>query len=53
MQEIIVEGLDEQDFVLLKKIVETYKVSLNEEISFSEIEHIHNKLSQVLDYLQD
>ena len=53
MNEIIVEGLNEEDFILLNKIVETYKTSINDEISFDDLLNIRNKLSQVLSYLND
>lgn len=53
MNEVIVEGLNEEDFVLLKKIVESYKSSINDEISFGDLLTIYNKLSQVLSYLND
>lgn len=53
MNEIIVEGLDEGDFVLLKKIVESYKSSINDEVTFKDLLHIHDKLSQILTYLND
>ena len=53
MNEIIVEGLDEGDFVLLKKIVESYKSSINDDMSFDDLVSIHDKLSQILTYLND
>ena len=53
MNEIIVEGLDQEDFILLKKIVESYKTSINDEVTFKDLINIHDKLSQVLAYLND
>ena len=53
MDEVIVEGLVEGDFLILEKILKTYKVSLADEVSFGEVLSIYNKVKQVLDYLEE
>jgi hypothetical protein len=53
MDEVIVEGLEESDFLILEKILKTYKVSLADEVSFSEVHSIYNKVKQVIDYLEE
>lgn len=53
MNELIVEGLETKDFVLLEKILKSYKVSIDSEVTINEIVEIHNKVKQVLDYLQE
>jgi hypothetical protein len=53
MDEVIVEGLEPKDFIILEEILRSYKVSLNDTISFSEIIDLHNKIKQIIDYLKD
>ena len=53
MNEVIVEGLETNDFVILEKILRTYKVSLESDISFENILNLHNKVRQVIDYLEE
>lgn len=53
MNEVIVEGLEPNDFVILEKILRTYKVSLESDISFENILNLHNKVRQVIDYLEE
>ncbi len=53
MNELIVEGLEPSDFVVLEKIIRNFKVSIEDDVSFDEIANIHNKVKQVLAYLQE
>lgn len=53
MKEVIVEGLEAEDFVVLEKIIRSYKVSIDDLISFQEVQDIYTKVKQVLDYLQE
>ena len=53
MDEVIVEGLEENDFLILEKILKTYKVSLADEVSYSEFLNVYNKVKQVIDYLEE
>jgi hypothetical protein len=53
MNEVIVEGLEPNDFVVLEKILKTYKVSLESDVSFDDILNLHNKVRQVIDYLEE
>jgi hypothetical protein len=52
MNEIIVEGLQESDFLLLEEILKTYSVSINSSISFEDITNIHNKIKQIVDHIK-
>jgi hypothetical protein len=53
MNEVIVEGLEQEDFVILEKILKTYKVCIDSEVSFSDISCLYGKVKQVLDYLKE
>jgi len=53
MDEVIVEGLEPKDIVILEKIIRNFKVSIDDDISFAELQQIHNKVKQILDYLQE
>lgn len=52
MEEIIVEGLQESDFILLENILRTYKLSLGSEISFQEITDLYIKINQIVKHLE-
>lgn len=51
MEELIVEGLDEPDFILLESILKKHKVSI-EEGNYEEILALHNKITQIVSYLK-
>lgn len=51
MEELLIEGLTPEDFRLIKKIVESYKVSLTDTVSFSDILNVHGKLKEIVDCL--
>ncbi len=53
MEEVIVEGLEPSDIVILEKIIKNFKVSIDDNISFEEVRQIHNKVKQILDYLEE
>jgi hypothetical protein len=53
MEELIVEGLEAGDFIVLERIIKSYKVSLDDEISFQDIKNLHAKVKQIVDYLQE
>jgi hypothetical protein len=52
MEELIVEGLTAENFIVLEKILKNYKVSLAGDISFAEILELHGKVKQVVDCLK-
>jgi hypothetical protein len=53
MEELIVEGITPDDLILLKKILETYTVSINSEISFSDITNVYAKITDIVTCLED
>lgn len=53
MNEVIVEGLEPKDFVTLEKILKSYKVSIDGDVSYDDIIDIYNKVKQVIDYLEE
>ncbi len=53
MNEVIVEGLEPKDFIILEKILRTYKISIDSDISFDSLLDLHNKVQQVIDYLEE
>lgn len=53
MDELIVEGITPEDLLLLKRIIETYPVSIKSEVSFDEIYGIYNKISDIVSCLED
>ena len=52
MNELVVEGLEVEDFTVLKKILETYSVTLNGPVTFRDVENLHIKIKQIVDYLE-
>ena len=53
MEEVIVEGLEPGDIVVLERIIKNFKVSIDDNISFEEVQQVYNKVKQILDYLQE
>jgi len=53
MKEIVVEGLDEYDFILLKKIIETYPITVSGDVTYNEVEDIYTKVTHILNYLDN
>lgn len=53
MEEVIVEGLNPKDFIVLEQILRTYKVSLDSNILYADIVELHNKIKQIIDYLEE
>lgn len=53
MEELIVEGLEVEDFVVLERILKTYKVSIGDDISFQDIINLHAKVKQIVNCLQE
>ena len=53
MEELIVEGITPDDLILLKKILETYTVSINSEISFNDITNVYVKITDIVTCLED
>jgi hypothetical protein len=52
MNEVIIEGLDESDFITLKCILETYPITLNSSVSVEQIKALHKKVADVVAYLE-
>lgn len=53
MNEVIIEGLTEEDIVLLKDIVSTYQITISNFERVGKIKELDNKLTQILSYLND
>ena len=53
MDELIVEGITSEDLILLKKILETYTVTIKSEISFDDVCMLYNKITDVVNCLED
>lgn len=53
MEELIVEGLTTENFIVLEKILKSYKVSLADDISFDDILDLYNKVKQIVDCLDE
>ncbi|MGA1049065.1 MAG: hypothetical protein ACO3UU_13740 [Minisyncoccia bacterium] len=53
MEELIVEGLTPQDFKLLVDILKSYKVSLNDNISYIDVLNLYKKLSEIVNCLAE
>ncbi len=47
MNELIVEGLTPEDFVLLQKIISTYNVSVSSDIRWEELIKLLTKIEQI------
>ena len=53
MDELIIEGITPEDLILLKKILETYTVTIKSEISFDVVSNIYSKISDIVSCLED
>lgn len=53
MDEVIVEGLSQENFVVLEKILKSYKVSIDSDISFDDVVDVYNKVKEIVDYLEE
>lgn len=53
MEELVIEGLAPEDFKLLENILKSYKVSLNDSISYIDIVNIYNKIKEIVDCLEE
>lgn len=48
MNELVVEGLTPEDFLLLKEIITTFNVSLSSDIEFAELAKLASKVEQIV-----
>ena len=53
MEELIVEGITPEDLILIKKVFETYTVSITSEISHDDILNVYNKITDIVKCLED
>ena len=53
MEELIVEGLSTEDFILLEKLIRTYPTTLDSDISYQNITSLYSKIKQITDYLEE
>lgn len=53
MKELIIEGLEPEDFIVLKHILKTYKVSIDDSVSFQDVTNLYTKVEQIVKCLQD
>ena len=53
MEELIVEGITPEDFLLIKKILETYKVDMYSDITLEDIRSTHAKISDIVKCFED
>lgn len=51
MEELIVEGLDESDFILLETVLKKHKISI-EDGNYDEILALYDKITQIVTYLK-
>ena len=47
MNELIVEGLTSEDFVLLQKIISTYNISVSSDIEWEKLIKLLSKIEQI------
>ena len=53
MDEIIIEGLSQENFIILEKILKSYKVSIDSDISFDDVVDVYNKVKEIVVYLKE
>ena len=53
MNELIIEGLIEEDIKLLKEIVESYKLSVKDYNKVIRVKELNDRLIQILNYFND
>lgn len=52
MDEVIVEGLEPKDFDILEKILKTYPLTLESEVTYNELYSVYHKIKQVQDHIK-
>jgi len=52
MEEIVVEGLTHDNFLVLEQVLKTYKVSVIDEITYEDLLAVYTKVKQIVDYLE-
>lgn len=53
MEELIVEGLEAEDFIVLERILKTYKISIGDSVSFQDVTNLYTKVQQIVNCLKD
>jgi predicted transcriptional regulator len=53
MDEVIVEGLTEDDIILLKSIVESHKMTVTDLAYVVHVRGLYDKLTQILAYIKE
>ncbi len=53
MDELIIEGLDTNDFIVLEKVLKRFKVSIDDDIPYFIVESLYKKVKQIVDYLDE
>lgn len=53
MKELIVEGLEAEDFIVLEYILKTHKVSIEDSVSFQDVTNLYTKVQQIVKCLKD
>jgi hypothetical protein len=53
MEELIIESITPEDFLLIKKILETYKVGIMSDVSFNELHSIYEKITDIVACFED
>ena len=51
MEELIIEGLTEDDLIHLYQIVGEYKIPIADSDSYKRVKELHSKLDQIITYL--
>lgn len=51
MDELLVEGLTPEDFNLMLNIIKSYKISIGDDIAYTDLINLHNKIKEIVDCL--
>lgn len=51
MEEIIVDALTPEDFVLLEKILKRFTISIDSDISYQEVVDLHSKVTDIINII--
>lgn len=53
MEELVVESVTLEDFLLIKRVLETYNINIKSEISYEEIQSVYKKITDIVTCFED
>lgn len=52
-QDLIVEGLEPEDFIVLEHALKVCRLSIDDNITMEQLIDVYNKIKKIVDYIND